>query len=78
LITYGNISGDLEDDDGLFESQFKQLSAVMIDSAMVLYDVNRDGRLSFDEWTVYAREDEKVQDFLTMLSKPNVIVSSTA
>lgn len=77
MMTMSMIKGDMEDE-GSFESQFKQLSAVMIDSAMVLYDVNRDGRLSFDEWTVFARENESVQAFLRMLAKPNALAAAAA
>jgi hypothetical protein len=62
----------------VFESQFKQMSAAMIDAAMVLYDVNRDGRLSFDEWAVYARENDKVQAFVDMLAGPPPRASAPA
>eukprot|EP00511_Aplanochytrium_stocchinoi_P006497 CAMPEP_0204829190 /NCGR_PEP_ID=MMETSP1346-20131115/7244_1 /ASSEMBLY_ACC=CAM_ASM_000771 /TAXON_ID=215587 /ORGANISM="Aplanochytrium stocchinoi, Strain GSBS06" /LENGTH=188 /DNA_ID=CAMNT_0051958771 /DNA_START=207 /DNA_END=770 /DNA_ORIENTATION=- len=33
-----------------FELEFKTLSKLMTDSAMALYDTNRDGKLSFEEW----------------------------
>ncbi len=43
-----------------FEAEFRPLERCMSDAAMLMYDVNKDGKLSFDEWSAYAREDEAV------------------
>lgn len=55
-----------------FESQFKGLSKLMADSAMALYDTNKDGKLSFEEWLVYTEHDEDVQRCLSCIVKSTI------
>ncbi len=43
-----------------FEAELRPLERCMSDAAMLVYDVNKDSKLSFDEWSAYAREDEAV------------------
>mmetsp|Transcript_23672 Transcript_23672/g.37791 ORF Transcript_23672/g.37791 Transcript_23672/m.37791 type:complete len:173 (+) Transcript_23672:3732-4250(+) len=43
-----------------FDSDFKSLVKIMTDSGMQLYDVNGDGKLSFEEWCEYAKQDSAV------------------
>jgi len=52
-----------------FETDFKALSKLMTDSAMAMYDTNRDGKLSFQEWLRYSETDKNVQSCFKALSK---------
>lgn len=43
-----------------FDEDFATLVKIIGDTGMLLYDQNRDGKLSFDEWCQYARDDESI------------------
>ncbi|GBG24543.1 Hippocalcin-like protein 1 [Hondaea fermentalgiana] len=53
--------GHLSDLPENFDEEFAALSKVIGDVGMTLYDQNKDGKLSFDEWCQYAREDDAIR-----------------
>mmetsp|Transcript_1405 Transcript_1405/g.1697 ORF Transcript_1405/g.1697 Transcript_1405/m.1697 type:complete len:220 (+) Transcript_1405:159-818(+) len=68
-MTMAIIKGDSTYAPADFETDFKALSKLMTDSAMAMYDTNRDGKLSFQEWLRYSETDKNVQSCFKALSK---------
>lgn len=50
-------------------TNFRALDRMMIDAGMQLYDTNKDGKLSFEEWCVFAREDSAIARCLIAMTQ---------
>mmetsp|Transcript_11715 Transcript_11715/g.20859 ORF Transcript_11715/g.20859 Transcript_11715/m.20859 type:complete len:226 (+) Transcript_11715:128-805(+) len=70
VMSMAIVKGSNHDVPESFESDFKALERIMTDASMQLYDTNRDGRLSFEEWKVYALDDRAVRRCFEALSSP--------
>jgi len=52
---------------GNFEEDFGELFRVATDAGIALYDINRDQKLSFEEWKAFAAQDESISRCLERL-----------
>lgn len=66
----------IQGEDADENDEFKNLSKLMADSAMAMYDVNKDGKLSFEEWLSYTQHDEDVQGCLSCVINSTISLKS--
>jgi len=65
MVMRGNEYGGAEGPD---EAELKPLAKCIVDSAMLIYDGNQRGKISFDEWCHFAATDRGVQSLIAAMS----------
>jgi len=57
---------------GTLDPKFTPLLDTMVESAVQIYDLNKDGKLNFEEWIVYAKQEPLLNDAVNQLIIPDL------